>query len=238
MDGARLWIVDPSVSNPEDQGVEEILDGWRGPSRVFRPCLRPGDGPGPRTGHETDGVVVMGSAASVHEPTPWMDDLAAWVRPLLSGRRPLPLLGICFGHQLLAHLAGGRVELARADGSKSVGVEVSRLEGGRLLPGSHALHVVVSHREVVREAPPAYRVVAGRPGVPIDGLEHVDLPIFSFQFHPEARDDFARTAGFDPQAVDRRVREDGQRVLGAFRERVRSYAAAPKKEPAVDPPAP
>ena len=49
-----------------------------------------------------------------------------------------------------------------------------------------------------------------------DGLEHETLPIFSFQFHPEARDDFARHAGIDPAAIDDRVREDSRRLLDAF----------------------
>jgi len=73
----ELWIVDPSVCRAEDQGVGEILLGWPGKSRVFQPCLRPGDGPGPETGYATDGVVLMGTNASVHDALDWMQQLEA-----------------------------------------------------------------------------------------------------------------------------------------------------------------
>lgn len=213
-----LWVIDPSVKTREDQGVAEILREWPGASRVFRPALEPGDEPRPGE-YGTDGVVVMGSAASVHDPHPWIANLSTWLTPLVAGERPLPLLGICFGHQLIAHLAGGTVAYVN-DGSKTVGVLQTQLEGSVLLPGHHELRVVVSHREHVARPPEGYRVVATRPAIPVDGFEHEALPIFGFQFHPEAREQFAHNAGLDPREIDDRVREDSQRLLGAFRQRV------------------
>ncbi len=214
----RLWVVDPSLSCAEDQGVGEILRGWPGSFRIFQPCLDPEDRFEPDIGYETDGVVVMGSAASVYEERPWMDRLARWLDPVLRGEVVLPLLGICFGHQLIAHLAGGRVGFNSVDRAKSVGVTTSRLDGGRLLPGNHGLRVVISHREQVETVPAGFRVVASRAATPIDGIEHERLPIFSFQFHPEAREQFARRAGFAPSSVDDRVRHDSGLLLGAFRD--------------------
>jgi len=105
----RLWVIDPSTCHAEDQGVSEVVRGWEGSHRLFRPALRPGDGPGPETGHATDGVVLLGSAASVYDDHAWLASLAAWLRPLLEGRSAIPVLAVCFGHQLVAHLAGGRV---------------------------------------------------------------------------------------------------------------------------------
>ena len=60
------------------------------------------------------------------------------------------------------------------------------------------------------------RVTAFRPHVPIDGLEHVELPIFTWQFHPEGRDRFATKVGLDPDGIDVRLRDDSRRVLAAF----------------------
>jgi GMP synthase (glutamine-hydrolysing) len=220
----RLWIIDPSQFHPEGQGVEQILFEWPGTSRLFRPALVPGDGPGPATGYETDGIVLMGSAASVYDEDRWIAPLAGWLRPLLRGEPRIPLLGLCFGHQILAQLAGGRVGFVAPDRSKIVGVEETRMEGSRLLPGEHALQVVVSHCEEVQQAPPGYVVTARRPNASIDGLEHRDLPIFSFQFHPEAREEFAERVGIDVSRIDHRLRADTQRVLAAFRRRVRAGA--------------
>jgi GMP synthase-like glutamine amidotransferase len=212
----RLWIIDPSVQYPEEEAVREISRCWPGESRLFRPSLSPGDGPEPETGHEADGVVLMGSAASVHDSLPWLDKLSAWLRPVISGDIGMPLLCICFGHQLIAHLAGAEVGFVHQDRRKRAGVEISELEGGRLLPGRHELRVLVSHREEVRTRPAGYRVVARRPGVEIDGLEHEQLPIFSFQFHPEAREEFARHIGIDPTLIDDRLKKDSLKLLEAF----------------------
>ena len=173
--------------------------------------------PRPGDGYSFDGVVLLGSAASVHDHLPWIQDLAAWLRPILEGTHPVPLLGICFGHQLIAQIAGGQVGFLREDRSKRVGVEESVLQDSRLLTGRNNLRVVVSHRETVEEAPNAYKVTASRPGVAIDGLEHEILPIFSFQFHPEARLEFAANAGIDAQEIDETLRRHSGALLGAFR---------------------
>jgi GMP synthase-like glutamine amidotransferase len=219
-------VIDPSLHNAEDQAVAEVLRGWEGTSRLFRPALAPGDGPDPGTGYPTGAVVLLGSAASVYDTHAWIPALASWIRPILRGKERIPLLGVCFGHQLIAHLAGGRVDFVDESHSKTVGVERTRLTGGRLLPGEHVLNVVVSHREEVKRAPDGYRVTARRDSTPIDGLEHRTLPIFTFQFHPEAREEFARRAGIPSALIDDRLCHDSGRVLAAFLGQVRAAAAA------------
>ncbi len=216
--GPVLWIIDPAVHDPEHQGVGEILDGWPGEARIFRPGLNPGDLP-PDDAGQAAGVVVLGSATSVHDPFPWVARLGAWLGPWLRGERRTPVLGICFGHQLIAHAAGGRVDCLDSARTKRVGIETTDLRDGRLLGGHDELRVVVSHREHVVGIPRAFRVTATRDGVPVDGLEHERLPIFSFQFHPEAREEFAGRSGFDPALIDDRVRADSRRLLAAFRHR-------------------
>jgi GMP synthase-like glutamine amidotransferase len=215
-----LWIVDPSIRHPEDQGVEQILCDWPGRSRLFRPALSTDGGPAPGCGYDTDGVVIMGSGASVVDPLPWMEKLSAWLQPILDGHVVVPVLGICFGHQLIAHLAGAPVDFIDPERVKRIGVETSELDGGRLLAGRYSLRVVVSHCEEVKHAPRDYHVVARRGRIEVDGLEHRVLPVFSYQFHPEAREEFAVHAGFDPALVGPAVREDSQRLLGAFRQKV------------------
>jgi GMP synthase (glutamine-hydrolysing) len=215
-----LWVIDPSIHHAEDQGVAQVLRGWSGPSRVFRPSLEPGDGPRVGDGYAAAGVVLLGSGASVHDDLPWLRELAAWLRPLLDGSRELPLLGICFGHQLIAHMAGAEIGDLRGDGSKVVGARETQVAGWTLLPGRHDLKVVVSHREEVKTVPAGYRVIARRAGVPLDGLEHERLPVSSFQFHPEARDEFAIRQGLAASLIDARLVEDSDRVLEAFRRRV------------------
>jgi len=213
-----LWVIDPSLKQGEDQGVEEILKGWRSDSRLFRPVLD-GNGPGPDAGYDACAIVLMGSAASVHQDLPWLSRLRDWLRPILEGDQPIPLLGICFGHQLIAEMAGAQVDWLEPTRDKRVGIERTRVRGSRLLEEDVDLRVVVSHRETVLDAPPEYRVTASRPGVPCDGLEHDTLEIFSYQFHPEARDEFAARSGIPEAQIDARLCSDSRRVLDQFRRR-------------------
>lgn len=212
---SRLWVVDPSLTNPEDQGVGEILKSWSGDSRVFRPALD-GNGPGPAAGYGSDAVVLLGSAASVYDSFAWLTELRAWLRPILAGEVRLPVLGVCFGHQLIGEMAGAKVDFLTPAQDKRVGVEQTQVSVSRLLPDGADLRVVVSHREVLVDVPSGYRVTASRPGVPIDGLEHGSLPIFSYQFHPEAREDFAARSGIPSHEIDDRLRRDSRRILDAF----------------------
>jgi GMP synthase-like glutamine amidotransferase len=220
-----LLVIDPAMTLPEDQGAAEIGRSWPGTWSVVRPCLRPGDGPHPGAGYEADAVAVMGSKASVRDDHPWLRDLEGWLAPIVAGSVRRPLLGICFGHQLVAKIAGARVDWTHTDRREERGFPETSLSGGRLLPGSHRLRVVASHYEAVCGVPAGFRVTAARPHVPIDGLEHEELPIFTWQFHPEGRERFATKVGLDPAGIDARLREDSRRILEAF-----CAAAAPQKK--------
>jgi GMP synthase-like glutamine amidotransferase len=208
-------VIDPSVSHAEHQGVGEILHGWPGERRTLLPVLGEGEMPRPAD-RDVDGIVVLGSAASVHDEHPWAAALEAWIRPVVTGEVEVPLLGVCYGHQLVAHMAGARIGFLQPDRARRRGVEETEILPNRLIPDPARLRVVVSHREEVKTAPSGYRVIARRPGVAFDGLEHRSLPIFTFQFHPEARDEFARRRGIEVQAIDDRLREDSRRLIAAF----------------------
>lgn len=217
----RLLVIDPSIAYPEDEGTAAILAGWTGESTVCQPALRPGDGPAPGFGYDVEGIVLMGSRASVDDDYPWLHELSTWLDPVLDGTRVVPLFGICFGHQLIAHRAGGRIGKVNADGRQVLGVAQSVLEGSRLIPGRSELLVVASHSEEVKELPPEYRVTARRDGVPVDGLEHERLPIFAVQFHPEAREGFLQSRGPVPQTIAPAAIADGDRLIASFLELVR-----------------
>jgi GMP synthase-like glutamine amidotransferase len=222
----KLLVIDPAVETPETEGTAEILAGWQGEAQVLQPALRPADGPAPGFDYELAGVVVMGSAASpLDQESAWLRKLSAWLVPIVTGEVELPLLGICFSHQLMAHLAGAEVGFLRADRQKQLGFCDTDMAGGRLITDCR-LRVIISHREVVKTVPSGFRVVGSRPGVPIDAIEHRHLPLFGVQFHPEARGDFCRTRGLDFDPVADRVRRDGNLVLAAFRDLVESRADA------------
>lgn len=135
------------------------------------------------------GIVILGSASSVNERAPWQSALESWLMPQLE--KKIPTLGICYGHQMLAHMFGGRVDYMHPDREKFKGMRTIELSGSPWwMQGACTL--VVSHNEAVVEAPPSMTVMAKSANVAIDGLQHRTLPIYSLQPHPEATPDFLR----------------------------------------------
>lgn len=99
-----------------------------------------------------------------------------------------PLLGLCYGHQLMAHTLGGTVEnLGRGEYGKT---RLTFQEGGGpLLDGIAAEQTVwMSHGDTVRTPPPGFRAVAHTALCPVAAMVHESQPRYGLQFHPEVAD--------------------------------------------------
>ena len=135
------------------------------------------------------GLIILGSASSVNDRADWQVALEAWLKPALD--KGLPTLGICYGHQMLAHMYGGKVGFLHADQAKDAGFREIQLDGAGGAPWAKGKgRVVVSHCETVTDVPASMTVFATSAAVATDGLRHKTLPIFSFQSHPEATREF------------------------------------------------
>ncbi len=123
------------------------------------------------------GLVLSGGPASVYAADgPRLD------RELLEFG--IPVLGICYGMQLLALELGGRVEGAEIGefGRSQLTVH----EPGRLLRGLPAAQSCwMSHRDTVFEPPPGFTALASSTASPVAALESVERGIYGIQFHPE-----------------------------------------------------
>ena len=134
------------------------------------------------------GVVVTGSPAMVTDREPWSERTAAWLVSVVAAR--VPVLGICYGHQLLAHALGG--EVARHPAGLEIGtVAVQRLagaEGDALLghlPARFGAQVV--HEQTVRRLPPGAVALAANAHEPHHAFR-VGPCAWGLQFHPEFSD--------------------------------------------------
>jgi GMP synthase (glutamine-hydrolysing) len=129
---------------------------------------------------EWDGVVITGSRASVY----WEDE-QGWIRPLVDWvaeavDRDVPVLGVCYGHQVLAEALGGTVEHM---GEYELGYREVTHGGDPLFDGvDETFTVFVSHQDRVTELPPdAVRIAENDYGV--HGFRRGDA--VGVQFHPE-----------------------------------------------------
>jgi len=123
------------------------------------------------------GIILSGGPASVHVPgAPSIDDAL-----YDSG---VPVLGICYGAQLIAQQLGGEVARTGVAEYGRTALEVTASSG--LFAGLPSEQDVwMSHADSIVAAPMGFRVTARTGAVPIAALEDVDRAIYAVQFHPE-----------------------------------------------------
>lgn len=129
-----------------------------------------------------DAYLITGSRASAYDRLDWIDRLKAFVRELY--QRDKPLVGICFGHQLIAEALGGKVE--RAAVGWGVGVHTCRWyrrPDWREASGD-GFRLLVSHQDQVVRPAPASVVLAGSDFCP-NALITIGDSVLTFQGHPE-----------------------------------------------------
>jgi GMP synthase (glutamine-hydrolysing) len=177
------------------------------------------------------GIVITGSSAMVSEREAWSERCASWLPGAIEAG--IPTLGICYGHQLLAHALGG--EVGRNPNGREIGtieVDLRAAEGDALLgafaPGAdfHASHV-----ESVLALPPgatrlgsnaidpnhAYRVEA--PGVRAWGVQfHPEFDADVMRGYLEARRELLEAEALDVGSLMARTRETpaGWALLARF----------------------
>ena len=136
-----------------------------------------------------DAYLVTGSAAGVYEPLPWIPPLIDFLR---AAKGQAKLIGVCFGHQIMAEAFGGHVE--RSARGWGVGVHVYDVleRPGFMADAPDRIAVPVSHQDQIVVQPPATRILAASAFSPYGMLAYDDQPAISMQFHPEFEPDFAR----------------------------------------------
>jgi GMP synthase (glutamine-hydrolysing) len=169
--------------------------------------------------HRPQALILSGGPKSVFEEDAPRPDPRLFAQGL-------PILGICYGMQLMAQAFGGKVERAgRAEYGKAL---LTRYSGPLFRGLKGEVQVWMSHSDAVTELPPGWRVAAETEENPVAAIEAEGAPLFGVQFHPEVAhtpkglqilENFLEVAGVSRDWTPEHVLEN---LLKEVRERVGS----------------
>lgn len=205
--------------------VQELL----GPQHEFATFdVRRGELPSRAEG--CDAYVITGSASGVYDGDAWIGTLKDFVRNV---SERAPMVGICFGHQLLAEAFGGQV----IKSLRGWGIGLHRYDvhdRAAWMDDARSIAVPASHQDQIVQLPPDARVLGGSEFTPYGILEYPQRRAMSLQSHPEFSPQYAaalielrRNSKYSPEQADRaletlREPNDRARVGGWLAQFLRS----------------
>jgi GMP synthase-like glutamine amidotransferase len=131
--------------------------------------------------------LITGSPAGVYDPLPWIEPLMEFIRIAKHSK----MVGVCFGHQVMAEALGGRVE--KSDKGWGAGLhQYSIVRSEPWMDGETIVAAPASHQDQVVVQPPNTEVTIESAFTPYAGLAWTNRPAISFQFHPEFSPAFAK----------------------------------------------
>jgi GMP synthase-like glutamine amidotransferase len=134
-----------------------------------------------------DAYLITGSPAGVYDPLPWIEPLSEFIRSAKASK----MVGICFGHQIMAEALGGHVE--KSEKGWGAGLHhYSIVRREPWLDGEQEIAIPASHQDQVVVQPPNTEIVAWSDFTPYAALAWTDRQAISFQFHPEFAPAFAK----------------------------------------------
>jgi len=136
----------------------------------------------PNSYEECDAYLITGSRYSVYDKDKWIHKLEDYVIEL--HKRKYPLIGICFGHQIVAKALGGKTEMAPQGWGAGVHKYSKIFSKSWLMPSLDNFSLIVSHQDQVTELPEGADLLAESSFCPYAAFS-IDEHILTFQGHPE-----------------------------------------------------
>lgn len=187
--GRNYLIVDCEIHHPFTQGgalqwFYNLLDQSNDKWMIRYP--RQGDWPSEKDLDQSDVMIIPGNRASPFEKEPWIKRLSALILTY-SRKEAKKILGICFGHQLIAQTFGGYVNRSICGyeiGIKTISPTTILKPILKQLGLPLEFNVYESHQDQVFELPPCSYLLASSPRCPIESFS-IHSNILCFQGHPE-----------------------------------------------------
>jgi len=188
MPKGHLMVIDPGVLTPSIESFNRIskvtplnvsyhLPALFGPKSLLKATKD----------NNISGIIILGSASSVNDSTNWQTEIERLI--LYASAKLTPILGLCYGHQLLGKIFGGIVEPLWNKKIKR-GCRVVNIKKSSMWGSSRSGSLLYSHKDGITKVPPKFNVIASSEMVAIEGIGSTEKPIWGFQAHLEATEAF------------------------------------------------
>jgi len=189
IDATQEW---PRYSNRFNELLGEDIDKYKAMQHEFP--------------EDPEVVIISGSTSGIYEDKEWIDALVEKTREYIE--KYIPVLGLCFGHQIIAKATGAKVVQME---EYEIGYRPVKISDGDLFEGLDTVEYPFStHQDKVVDMPDEMEAVA-ETDVCIQGIQHSKKPVYGVQFHPELTPDVAekaiRTKDIEKEEKERLLRE-------------------------------
>lgn len=199
----KILIVDNNI-NPQDWGAEGICRLARLAPGITIHVRRAPHEDLPSRLHDYDRIILSGSKTSALADAPWIQKLSEFILQVLHLQKPF--LGICYGHQLLARVLGGKNSVRKADLGEFGWTKIHISDPSPLFNEiPREFYSFSSHIDEISELPQGLKKLAFSEICQIQACQLENKPIFGVQFHPEknnleAKKYFIEKRKTDPKA--------------------------------------
>jgi GMP synthase-like glutamine amidotransferase len=189
----RVTIIETGLVSPKNRALHgsfpqmfEQMIGAADASVTFDTVSIPAGEPLPDAG-ALEAILITGSPAGVYDAVDWIAPLEDFVRTAQD--KKVPMVGVCFGHQLIAQALGGTVR--KSEKGWGLGRHVYDVAPGNGVIEGSRIAVACSHQDQVITPPAGARTILSSDFTPHAGLLYAGDTTFSVQPHPEFSVGFA-----------------------------------------------
>lgn len=213
-----ISIIDCAIKDPAIESFNQLVEKtqlaftYHNPSRTGMDSLL--------NAEPARAYIIFGSDSSANDNLPWQIQLSTFLKEKCE--QGVPVFGLCFGHQLMTHAYGAKIERANQQASnKNIFVgkrEINFIEDGFGFQKGQNFTYVVAHGEEVKNLPEDFIHLGTSDNVKYEAVMHKTFPLLSVQGHPEASLSFMRQeTGTTLNEEDKEIcMLDGYRILSTF----------------------
>lgn len=208
-----IMFIDPFIVNPVSHCFNNFVEGFNLKTLVHMPHIYGVESLIAQR-DKIRAYIVAGSQSNVTDPLPWHQPLADFlIEELKAGK---PVLGCCFGHQLMCHAFGSEVNYHSPEQIKLKGLREMKITRSFWnIKEGEVFHMPVTHRQVVKKLAPG--LISVSTGLLNDMVIHESLPFISSQGHPEGSPYFCANeiGDLSEEEIERGV-ESGRKLVRFF----------------------